>query len=66
MEGAEFKVLNGVKSILSKNHPNLVVATHSDQLFIECRDFLWGLGYDLEEVPMGMQENRDIIAVFKR
>ena len=49
VEGAEFLVLRGAKRILGECHPRLFIEIHGRQQHSDCREFLLGLGYHLEE-----------------
>ncbi len=66
VEGSEREVLIGAKLVISQKHPFLVVATHSDDLFAECKELIRSFGYEIEEVSGYMQKNRDIVATFRK
>lgn len=66
VEGSEVEVLLGAKSMISENHPILVVATHSGELFLNCKKLIEGWGYTIESLPSKMEQNRDIVAIFRK
>jgi FkbM family methyltransferase len=50
VEGAELTALLGATQMLSKYHPVIFLATHSDELDGDCRSFLVENGYRIEEI----------------
>lgn len=50
VEGAENKVLEGAKNMLSIGHPTLFLATHGEEQSKACGDFLRSLDYRLENI----------------
>jgi FkbM family methyltransferase len=50
VEGGEMMVLRGIEGILRQHRPRLLIATHSDALETECRAFLDGLGYGMDDI----------------
>jgi FkbM family methyltransferase len=59
VEGAEFKVLLGSKSVLAAHHPTIFLATHGSQLHVQCCEFLWTLGYRLAPISGGTLDSTD-------
>jgi len=53
VEGAEMLVLSGAKSILSKYHPTIFLATHGEAIHNQCCGFLESLGYELKSITGG-------------
>ena len=49
VEGAEFEVLQGAARALSEFCPTIFVEIHGTQLHADCREFLLGKGYRIEE-----------------
>ncbi len=65
IEGAEFDALRGAKSLLSKAHPTIFLATHGTIVHRECCGLLQSLGYRLVPIDGNALENsREIIAVY--
>ncbi len=65
VEGAEFKVLLGAKSMLKNAHPTIFLATHGDEFHKQCIDFLTSLGYKFK--PIGnkiLSESDEFIAYY--
>lgn len=50
VEGGEVSVLAGARTILSRYHPTLFLATHSGMLHQACCDFLKSIGYELKPI----------------
>jgi FkbM family methyltransferase len=50
VEGAEFEVLRGARSMLSEHHPVLFLATHGLEVHERCCGFLVDLGYRLRPI----------------
>ena len=57
VEGGELNVLHGAKHTLTTYRPVIFLATHSDELDRQCRDFLMECGYTVECL-----ENRELLA----
>ena len=57
VEGAELGALRGAKRLLTEHHPVVFLATHSNELDRQCREFLLQCGYQVENL-----ENRELIA----
>jgi FkbM family methyltransferase len=57
VEGAELDALHGAKQLLAERHPVIFLATHSNELNRQCREFLLQCGYQVENL-----ENRELIA----
>ena len=49
VEGAELEVLRGAVRCLAEFHPTIFMEIHGTQLHADCRAFLRGLGYHIEE-----------------
>lgn len=49
VEGAELEVLEGARRALAEFHPSVFLEIHGTQIHADCRAFLSGLGYQLEE-----------------
>lgn len=49
VEGAELEVLEGANRALTEFHPKIFLETHGTQLHANCRAFLMGKGYTIEE-----------------
>lgn len=49
VEGAEFDVLQGAARALTEFHPTIFLEIHGTQLHADCRAFLLGKGYDIQE-----------------
>jgi FkbM family methyltransferase len=65
IEEAEFDALRGAKSLLSKAHPTIFLATHGTIVHRECCGLLQSLGYRLVPIDGNALENsREIIAVY--
>lgn len=65
VEGAEWLVLKGAKSILLESKPTIFLATHGSQIHKDCIDFLRSLGYKLIPIGTGsLEETDEIIAEF--
>ncbi|MEH2006873.1 FkbM family methyltransferase [Nostoc sp.] len=65
IEGAEMLALTGAKSILSKIHPTILLATHGIEVHQQCCQFLNSLGYRLETIyGEDIQNSNEIIAYF--
>ena len=60
VEGAEYLVLQGGKSVIARTHPTIFLSLHGDQVRKQCYEFLTACGYDLrpigEEPLEGAQE----------
>jgi FkbM family methyltransferase len=57
VESAELGALCGAKRLLTEHHPVVFLATHSNELDRQCREFLLQCGYQVENL-----ENRELIA----
>ncbi|MEH2250266.1 FkbM family methyltransferase [Nostoc sp.] len=65
IEGAEMLALSGAKSMLSKIHPTILLATHGIEVHEQCCQFLNLLGYALETIHgEDIQNSNEIIAYF--
>jgi FkbM family methyltransferase len=49
VEGAEREVLRGARRSIAEFHPTVFLEVHGTEQHHDCRDFLRGLGYELEE-----------------
>jgi FkbM family methyltransferase len=49
VEGAEFEVLQGAARTLTEFHPRIFLEVHGTQLHADCRAFLLGKGYAVQE-----------------
>jgi FkbM family methyltransferase len=49
VEGVELQVLHGAKRAVTEHHPALFVEVHGDQQHSDCREFLKGYGYQVQE-----------------
>lgn len=52
VEGAELRALQGTENLLRRVHPSLLVATHSAELFDQCRRPLESTGYRAESLAV--------------
>lgn len=50
VEGAELLVLSGAQRLLRRQHPILILSTHSDDLDRACLERLFEFGYDVEHL----------------
>jgi len=66
VEGAEFLVLSGAKSILSNYHPTIFLATHGSVVHQKCCEFLKSIGYDLQSINEKNIDETDEIIAFKK
>lgn len=62
VEGGEFRVLTGAKSMLAEAHPRIFLATHGKEIHRQCCEFLRSLDYDL--VPIDGQSLEETDEVF--
>lgn len=64
VEGSEFRVLSGAKTILSKYFPVIFLATHGIEMHKKCRAFLKEIGYNIQSIykNQSIEECRSIIA----
>jgi FkbM family methyltransferase len=53
VEGAELRVLEGARRVLSSGHPSIVLSAHGARLFGACKGFLLELGYRVVLVKDG-------------
>ncbi len=53
IEGEELNALQGAERVLKEHHPKLILEVHSYELVTQCRSFLRGLGYVVQEVKLG-------------
>jgi len=61
VEGTEFQVLLGAKSLLKTHHPTLFLATHGQDIHLKCRELLSELGYRLHPIIGNDVNNTDEI-----
>jgi len=67
VEGAEFLVLSGAKSILANHHPTMFLATHGIEVWQQCIAFLKSIGYHLDSLDKKKDvHNTDEILASKR
>jgi FkbM family methyltransferase len=65
IEGAEMLALSGAKSLLSKIHPTILLATHGIEVHEQCCQFLNELGYTIEAIyGEDIRNSNEIIAYF--
>jgi FkbM family methyltransferase len=65
IEGAEVMALSGAKSILTKSHPTIFLATHGSDVHRECCSLLQSLGYHLRSIDgMKLEQSSEILATF--
>lgn len=65
VEGAEVKVLQGARQLLSQSHPTIFLATHGDNLQKECCHFLTDLGYQLKSInKKNLDSSDEILAIY--
>ncbi|MDH3648125.1 MAG: FkbM family methyltransferase [Saprospiraceae bacterium] len=50
VEGAEMSVLHGAKNCLTTFYPDIIVSTHSSQLYTDCNRFLVECGYKVSSL----------------
>ncbi len=62
VEGAELKVLEGARNMLSMAHPTLFLATHGQEQSTACGDLLRSLDYQLETIS---GDPNEILGVFR-
>jgi FkbM family methyltransferase len=63
VEGAEMRVLRGMRETLATYRPTLLLATHSPDLHRECIQFLTELGYRLEPLTgRALSETDELVA----
>jgi hypothetical protein len=57
--------LSGAKSILTKSHPTIFLATHGSEVHRECCSLLQSLGYHLQPIDgMKLEQSSEILATF--
>jgi FkbM family methyltransferase len=65
IEGAEFDALCGAKSLLSKAHPTIFLASHGDTVHRACCEFLQSFGYQLVSIDgNSLDSSREVVATF--
>ncbi len=65
IEGAEVMALSGAKSILTKSHPTIFLATHGSDVHGECCRLLQSFGYHLRPIDgMKLEQSSEILATF--
>lgn len=65
VEGAEIKVLQGAKKMLTEFHPTIFLATHGENIHEECCELLLSLGYKLESITdKSLADSDEIIATY--
>jgi len=65
IEGAEASALQGAKSMLSRVHPTILLATHGSEVHENCCQFLESLGYILKPIyGENIQNSDEILAYF--
>ena len=65
IEGAEALALQGARSMLSKLHPPILLATHGSEVHASCCQFLESLGYILKSVyGESIEKSDEILACF--
>jgi len=64
VEGAEFLVLSGAQTIISKYYPMIFLSTHGVDMHKRCCTFLKEMGYNLQSVHknQSVEECRSIVA----
>jgi len=65
VEGAEARVLNGAKGLLSNLHPTVFLATHGKHSRRECCQLLSSLQYELKPIVGRNLEETDEIVAFR-
>jgi FkbM family methyltransferase len=50
IEGGEVDALHGMRRVLERHHPTLLLATHGTPRWLACRDILRGFGYELRNL----------------
>jgi FkbM family methyltransferase len=66
VEGAEFRVLLGSRSVLAAYHPTIFLATHGRDLHRECCRLLYSLGYHLEPISGPALDQTDEILAYAK
>lgn len=62
VEGAEFLVLSGAKTVLKEIRPKVFLSTHGSAAHLKCCDLLMTLGYQLQ--PLGAHDVADAEELF--
>jgi len=63
VEGGEVGVLTGAKSVLTRYHPDIFLATHGSDIRDKCCRFLDSLGYSLRPIGSNdLETTKDILA----
>jgi FkbM family methyltransferase len=64
VEGSEFSVLKGAKSILADNRPTIFLATHGHEVHKQCCEFLKSMDYQLRSVnEQSIDQTDEILAI---
>lgn len=64
IEGGEYRALTGMITTISKYHPVLLIATHSDGLHRECIMFLEKYGYRVRGIDNQKPESTDELVAY--
>jgi FkbM family methyltransferase len=66
VEGAEFLVISGAKSMLAKHQPTIFLAAHGIEVHQQCITFLHSIGYKLLSInSKNIDETSEILAMKK-
>jgi len=65
IEGGEYRALIGARATLSEHHPEIFLATHSEEIHGKCCEFLRSLGYKLRPVVGDNVNATDEIIAFQ-
>lgn len=67
VEGAEVKVLQGAKKMLTEFHPTIFLATHGKEIHKECCELLANLGYKLKSITdKDLADSDEILATYQQ
>jgi FkbM family methyltransferase len=50
VEGGEMAVLRGARTVIEKQRPRMILATHGDEIDAECRELLRNWHYDMQDI----------------
>lgn len=65
IEGGELLALQGARQIIEKHHPVIFLATHGNEVHVQCLKLLASFGYEVRSVDQrSMEETDEVIATY--